>query len=779
MSDSAPGPSWAPGYDTSDVLKQGRRAVIVRATRATSGADVVLKVLAADAGRNELDRLRTLGGVSGVVPLLDAGTTTAGDMFVVLPHYPDGSFADMLSRVGPAPIQEAAAVARSISVALGAMHARGLTHNDVTPGNVLRAGRTPVLTGFGFVMPVGQAFSPPEASEEVFLHSPPEALRGEARTPASDVYQLASTIWTMLTGQPPFSSTDGGPFDPHAYANRVLGEAPRPIGRQDVSRKLRGVLTRALAKRPEERYANAAEFSAAFEQARTSRPATTMSGSNTPITGGNAPLSGPNEPVRDPSGGHPPLSGTNAAFSGPNTPLSGPNTAFSGPNPPLSGPNASLNHPTGGHSPQGGATGGHAAFSGPHPSLSGSTGGNSPITGGNASFGSGTGTSATGGHAPFSGPNPAFGGPEVPSFGEHRGPAEPTHQERPQEPASGPQRPFQAPEHPAAPPSPVEEPPTGSWFPPDPPASEERSLRSETPARLQTSTSLRFPNRPLPTPEERERHGAVPERESPNTTAEIAMARLRGEEISPRVAWARLEGWTGGAEDSRLPVDEVVEEKREGSDPVWDAPDPTSGRQPRWREHLHIAVTVCGILLVTSVASAFAATSSSGPVVAAAEEDEETETAEGAEGEEAETPAVTAEPSPLPSVDPPTDVALDDTLSGVTLTWTDRTGGTGSYFVLGGQQGHDLMTLARTGPGAVTAQVNTENTVAEYCFVVVAVEGGSAPADEVCTSRAAERAEAERRAEEEAAAEAEEEEAEEEEEEDAQPSDAPSPSSED
>ncbi|MFC9939507.1 serine/threonine protein kinase [Nocardiopsis alba] len=682
MSDSAPGPSWAPGYDTSDVLKQGRRAVIVRATRATSGADVVLKVLAADAGRNELDRLRTLGGVSGVVPLLDAGTTAAGDMFVVLPHYPDGSFADMLSRVGPAPIQEAAAVARSISVALGAMHARGLTHNDVTPGNVLRAGRTPVLTGFGFVMPVGQAFSPPEASEEVFLHSSPEALRGEARTPASDVYQLASTIWTMLTGQAPFSSTDGGPFDPHAYANRVLGEAPRPIGRQDVSRKLRGVLTRALAKRPEERYANAAEFSAAFEQARTSRPATTMSGSNTPITGGNA------------------------------------------------------------------------------------------------SFGPGTGASATGGHAPFSGPNPAFGGPEAPSFGEHRGPAEPVHQERPQEPASGPQRPFQAPERPAAPP-PVEEPPTGSWFPPDPPKPEERSLRSETPARLQTSTSLRFPNRPLPTPEERERHGAVPERESPNTTAEIAMARLRGEEISPRVAWARLEGWTGGAEDSRLPVDEVMEEKREGSDPVWDAPDPASGRQPRWREHLHIAVTVCGILLVTSVASAFAATSSSGPVVAAAEEDEETEAAEGAEGEEAEAPAVTAEPSPLPSVDPPTDVALDDTLSGVTLTWTDRTGGTGSYFVLGGQQGHDLMTLARTGPGAVTAQVSTENTVAEYCFVVVAVEGGSAPADEVCTSRAAERAEAERRAEEEAAAEAEEEEAEEEEEEDAQPSDAPSPSSED
>ncbi|MFJ6017818.1 serine/threonine protein kinase [Nocardiopsis alba] len=742
MSDSTPGPSWAPGYDTSDVLKQGRRAVIVRATRATSGADVVLKVLAADAGRNELDRLRTLGGVSGVVPLLDAGTTTAGDMFVVLPHYPDGSFADMLSRVGPAPIQEAAAVARSISVALGAMHARGLTHNDVTPGNVLRAGRTPVLTGFGFVMPVGQAFSPPEASEEVFLHSSPEALRGEARTPASDVYQLASTIWTMLTGQAPFSSTDGSPFDPHAYAYRVLNESPRPITRQDISRKLRGVLTRGLAKRPEERYVNAAEFSAAFEQARTSRPATTMSGPN-------APLSGPNEPMQVPSGGHPPLSGPNAALSGPNTPLSGPNTAFSGPNTPL-------NPPTGEHAPQGGATGGHSAFSGPRPSLSGSTWENASIVGGHAQF-----DPETDGHATFSDVPPAFG--------DHSNPAPSVSQ-------TGPQELHRTSEEQAFP-LPEEEQGTGSWFPPSrsKPLNEYEEDRHRSQTRLESSSRLRAPQRDLPTPEERERHGAIPEA-SENSTADLMMAKLRGEEISPLRAWARLEGWTGDEQSSYLPVDEP--EEKADSDPEWKALD-NEPELPRWRKQMHIAIAVCGTLVFTSVASAFAATSSSGPVVAAAEEDEETEAAEGAEGEEAEAPAVTAEPSPLPSVDPPTDVALDDTLSGVTLTWTDRTGGTGSYFVLGGQQGHDLMTLARTGPGAVTAQVNTENTVAEYCFVVVAVEGGSAPADEVCTSRAAERAEAERRAEEEAAAEAEEEEAEEEEEEDAQPSDAPSPSSED
>ncbi|WP_247666060.1 hypothetical protein [Nocardiopsis sp. B62] len=138
--------------------------------------------------------------------------------------------------------------------------------------------------------------------------------------------------------------------------------------------------------------------------------------------------------------------------------------------------------------------------------------------------------------------------------------------------------------------------------------------------------------------------------------------------------------------------------------------------------------------------------------------------------EAAEAPEPVVEPSPLPEVSPPSGVSLEDSLSAVTVSWTDHTGGTGSYFVVGGRQGHDPTTLARTGPGAVTAQINVDDTQAEYCFTVVAVDGGSGASDEVCTTRAAERqAEADRLAEEEAAEE-------EEEEEEADPSPSPSPS---
>jgi len=650
MSDSAPDPSWAPGYETSELLRQGRRAHIVRATRTTSGTDVVLKVLTAEAGRTELDWLRTLSGVFGVTPLLDAGTTTAGDMFVVLPYYRDGSFADMLSRVGPAPLQEAATVARSISVALGAIHAQGLTHNDVSPGNVLRAGRTPVLTSFGSVHPVGRPLPPPAASTEIFLHSPPEALRGEPRTPASDVYQLASTVWTMLVGHAPFSATDGSPFNPQAYVERVFNEPPPPVSRQDISRKLRGVLNRALSKHPEERYETTAVFSTAFEQARTSRPATTVSratGASTPLPGAQVPLSG------HPSSLHP--------HSGPQTPLSGPQAPLSGPQTP---PTASK-HP----------------YLLPH-----------------------------------------------------------TQQDDSWLPAE--------PRETSAPPTALESDPHPS---------------SESPDRFHP------PERELPSPEERRKHGATPEN-SPNSTADIAMARLRGEKISPLVAWSRLEGWTGDAEDSYLPVDESPQDG--DTEPEWDILD-QDRQQPRWREHLHIAVTVCGILLVTVAASAFAATRPPEPMTVAAETEKEDETGEEAATAEEEAPEAEA-PSPPPEVSAPTEVGLEDSFSSVTLTWTDNSGGTTSYFVLGERQGHEPLTMARTGPGTVTAQVSTENELAEYCFTVIAVDGAAAPAEEVCTTRASDLAQLEEPEEED-----EEEEDEDKEEDDADPSPTPSPDADD
>lgn len=726
MSGSAPEAEWAPGYTAAALLRQGRRARIIRATRVTSGAEVVLKVLPPDAGQSEVRHLQSLDGVPGAVPLLDAGTASDGAFFVVLPFYPDGSFGEMLAKKGPAPIQEAAAVSRSIAAALGALHARGLVHDDICPGNVLRAGRTPVLTGFGSVHRAGEALPPPPPSMESFLHSPPEALRGEPRTPSSDVYLLASTVWTMLVGRAPFAATDGRPFDPAHYANRVLHDEPDAVRRNDVSRSLRRVLTRALSKNPEDRYATPADFATAFERARTGRAAVSPSA----------------------DGGPPAEQFPEAAPAGPQAP---PTVGPSGPQvPPVPPSGTRWTH--------------RPASSGPQPPH---------------------GSVPTGPQAP--GPS-VPSGPQAPHWTGPSGPQRP-----PQHDASGPQAPHGAPpSSPVAPqpghpseddrtaPSrgtepPAQEPPPERGTPGEPHSFDpaQRGGLSDTELPSDTPRSDEHPTvgprpRALPTPEERERQGAVPE-EVANGTADLMMARLRGEEISPLRAWSRLEGWRGNSESSYLPVEEGQGKDKD----AWEPLDVTPDRLPRWRRQMHIAVAVCGTLVVTMIASAFAATNASGPMTAAAENSDSEEADGSAEEEQTTTEAEPIEPSPPPEVAEPSGVALEDTSSAVTLRWADNSGGTADYFVLGGLQGQQPVTMARTGPGAETAQVNTPNTSTEYCFTVIAVEGAASPADEVCTTRAADRAEAERQAEEEAEEDAEEED------EEGEPSPSPSPSASD
>src|SRR5699024_2767105 len=187
----------------------------------------------------------------------------------------------------------------------------------------------------------------------------------------------------------------------------------------------------------------------------------------------------------------------------------------------------------------------------------------------------------------------------------------------------------------------------------------------------------------------------------PHSTADLMMAKLRGEDVSPLRAWARLEGWNGDVRTAYLPTDDHVEE--DSSDPEWDL-HALAQEPPRWRKQMHIAVTVCGVLLAGGVASAFAATRPPEPMAAAAETEKEDETGEEAAAAEEEAPEAEA-PSPPPEVSAPTEVGLEDSFSSVTLTWTDNSGGTTSYFVLGERQGHEPLTMARTGPGTVTAQV--------------------------------------------------------------------------
>ena len=601
--------SWAPGYRILRPLQQSPRVQIFAAVHNTSEIHSALKFITnPEQAEKEIRTLRDLSGSPGIVPLNDMGRTTHGHTFLVFPLYPERSFGQVLANSGPVPLTQAVAVGRNIGAALAGLHSRGLLHNAVAPENIL-SGNTSLLTGFSSVTPDG-ARRVPLRSSECFLHAPPEAVRGEQLGPASDVYRLASTLWTLLMGRTPFSSDEGTPLSDQAYTERILTMNAPPVARRDISRVMSRVLTRAMAKEAQDRYQSAREFALALERART----------GTAGTGGSVSLASPSPTAINT---HLPK-----ASEAPEEYNSAPN--------PLS------------FSPHSGEEAHHASFT-PNPPVE-----QSP--------------NDSGSHHPT-------------SFAQHEKSSGKIWDESPQEGAG---------------------------------IHAEKGLV-----------------------------GPAPDR------------------------WSRLEGWTGDAY-TRLPGSSEGEEPSSAEDAIWDDLD----HEPRWRKQLNIAVVTVGVMFFatgTGVVMTFQPDQAT-PVLVADEEFNQ-ESVEEAEEAAEEPPLEVAAPSPPPEVNPPSEVRLEDSFSSVTLTWTDNSGGTTSYFVLGERQGHDPLTMARTGPGAITAQVSTEEELAEYCFTVIAVDGASAPAEKVCTTRAADLAALEE-------SEAEEEE-EEEEEEDVDPSPSPSPDADD
>jgi serine/threonine protein kinase len=254
------------GYHSLSVLHRGKGAVVYHAMRDGAGAPAVLKVLRLDeqvrpVTDEESSSTLRLSEHPHIATLYGTGVTTTGRPYVAMEYCPEGSYADALVRQGPLEVSEVVEVGGAIAAALAAAHSAGLLHRAVTPANILRGRSGPVLADF----PMCRI---PEELADQFAgaiphHRPPEALRGEPQSPASDVYGLASTLWTLLAGRPPFTEPGAEP-DLLVHRERALNEPAPPVPNAAVPTGLQRVLARALAKDPGERYADAEEFAAAL-----------------------------------------------------------------------------------------------------------------------------------------------------------------------------------------------------------------------------------------------------------------------------------------------------------------------------------------------------------------------------------------------------------------------------------------------------------------------------------------------------------------------------------
>jgi len=171
-------------------------------------------------------------------------------VFFVMGLVDGENLGDRIRREGPLRGEDAERILREVAWALSYAHAMGIVHRDVTIENILlerQTGRA-VLADFGIAAAVDRD------GEEPLLGTPsyiaPEVIQGAPATPASDLYALGVTGWTMLAGHTPFMADDTP-----ALLLKHLTEPVPPLLRAapGTSSRLARALEAAMAKDPAER----------------------------------------------------------------------------------------------------------------------------------------------------------------------------------------------------------------------------------------------------------------------------------------------------------------------------------------------------------------------------------------------------------------------------------------------------------------------------------------------------------------------------------------------
>jgi serine/threonine-protein kinase len=202
-----------------------------------------------------------------VVRVLDLGRASTGELFMVMEYLDGESLAARLSREKTLRPQAVAAFADQVLVALEAAHAKGVVHRDVKPSNIFFAkhceGERVKLLDFGICKELAQRVGTTTSPDTVVgtpAYMAPEQVRGDALDTRCDLYALGIVLFEASTGSLPYTARGPGAL----VAEIAFCENAAAKCDERIEPRLAAIVARALAARPAERYASAAEMRAAI-----------------------------------------------------------------------------------------------------------------------------------------------------------------------------------------------------------------------------------------------------------------------------------------------------------------------------------------------------------------------------------------------------------------------------------------------------------------------------------------------------------------------------------
>jgi serine/threonine-protein kinase len=258
-------------YEISGELGKGAMGVVYKATDPTIGRTVALKTMRMDLHAEKHDEMlqrfqheaRAAGALNhpNIVTIYDAAEAD-GLFYIAMECIEGTTLASMLHKRRSLSAQEIVDIGTQICAGLQYAHFRKVVHRDIKPQNIMISpGNTVKIMDFG----IAKAGASLTHTGEV-LGTPhymsPEQVKGQDLDGRSDIFSLGVVLYEMVTGEKPFAGQNVT-----SVIYKIVNEQPVAPRELDVSIHpgLSMIVTKCLAKDPEDRYQEASDLATALK----------------------------------------------------------------------------------------------------------------------------------------------------------------------------------------------------------------------------------------------------------------------------------------------------------------------------------------------------------------------------------------------------------------------------------------------------------------------------------------------------------------------------------